>query len=265
MPIVHRRQAIRCEMPATLGASEGTESHRHIGRPVGSRADCRDLGAHGSGDMGKTRRIAGLALIGAHSKGGITLDVLDRPVALPHGQRDVRIGHIALQVDEAFALAPGSLGDAPDRCGRNRFGIRGQCQVDFSACGKPRCRCRLGARRRAFGHASNEREGAARRPGGSLRLHRGARDEGSNPWVKVGSATRLRVKVNSRIPAAGYTEKVAVDAAKLSKPLSRTIEVATLEQLLHALQLAHCRPSASSATSIADPLRAVCTRALFRT
>src|SRR5260221_842282 len=30
------------------------------------------------------------------------------------------------------------------------------------------------------------------------------------------------------------------------------VEVATLEQLLHALQLYHCRPSASSAASIAD-------------
>src|SRR5512133_270078 len=30
------------------------------------------------------------------------------------------------------------------------------------------------------------------------------------------------------------------------------VEVAALEQLLHAPQLAHCRPSASSAASIAD-------------
>src|SRR5713226_9444900 len=42
------------------------------------------------------------------------------------------------------------------------------------------------------------------------------------------------------------------------------IEVATLEQLLHALPLAHCRPSASSAVSIADRIAPFAPEPLLR-
>src|SRR5258708_11520719 len=48
-----------------------------------------------------------------------------------------------------------------------------------------------------------------------------------------------QAQLESKIPAHAQDDDFAV-------------EVATLEQLLHALQLAHCRPSASSAASIAD-------------
>src|SRR5216684_1677385 len=48
-----------------------------------------------------------------------------------------------------------------------------------------------------------------------------------------------QAQLESKIPAHAQDDDFAV-------------EVATLEQLLQALQLAHCRPSVSSAASIAD-------------
>src|SRR5258708_7136402 len=48
-----------------------------------------------------------------------------------------------------------------------------------------------------------------------------------------------QTQLESKIPAHAQNDDFAV-------------EVATLEQLLHALQLAHCRPSTSSAATISD-------------
>src|SRR5260370_32495211 len=48
-----------------------------------------------------------------------------------------------------------------------------------------------------------------------------------------------QAQLESKVPAHAQDDDFAV-------------EVATLEQLLQALQLSHCRPSASSAASIAD-------------
>ena len=95
----------------------------------------------------------------------------------------------------------------------------------------------------------------------------------SMPAPRCASVTSTTgASVRSAVPSAVWSYAPSTDHARPSSPPGPeaqleleipahaqdddfTVEVATFEQLLHALQLAHCRPLASLAASIADRSR----------
>ncbi len=112
MPGVRGQELQRPVQLAHAPPDEGAERHRHERRPEARRADhLRGLPAALAHEHERID-VAGLALVGPHAGGGVTLQMLDRAVVLAPGELDVGTRDIVLQVDELLA---GKTGHARNR------------------------------------------------------------------------------------------------------------------------------------------------------
>ena len=215
VPVVHRRVAFRLEMRTGFLARIGAEGDGCVGRAESRGAD------RGNGPMkllGEEREaddIAGLALVGAHPQRGVALEMLDRLVALAHGERDVAHGDVVLQVDKSLA-APVSRGNAPERAqspGRNGLGVR---------CGIRSGSTKTSLRRRVETGTMTVRQRAAH-IGASVhaacghdRQRRALGHERGQRFIVAQAPACLGKQMHRGIPAARHANQVAVDARAAS-------------------------------------------------
>jgi hypothetical protein len=107
--------AHRIEKIAARLAREDAERGRRVGRTKRGEADLGDRQIEGVGDHGKRVHVRRLALVGCHSGGGVSLDVLDRTKAFLGGKLDVLRGDVILKINPRAGLH----GIPAMRCGAN--------------------------------------------------------------------------------------------------------------------------------------------------
>ena len=185
---------------------ESADRDRHGVGPMGGHADRLDRLAARLRQDRRADQAAELALVGRHRMRRIALGVLDMGIALAMGEADVLGGDVVLQVDEALA---GRL-DLPER--RERLLVpaelgQGEGESMLEACPGRSGLARLGAVMRG----SADTEDAARRAGGTLRLHRLARDMARQPGVPLRPGAGLAGELDVRVPAAREAEQVCDD------------------------------------------------------
>src|SRR5215472_16767963 len=103
-PRVRGRQARWAEPPSAMGAGQGTDRNRSIGRAKDRRASLSDRPTSDGCHDCKAVDIGRLALISRHSEGGIAFQVLDGPKAFTLGKQDVVSRYVVLEIDEGLSL-----------------------------------------------------------------------------------------------------------------------------------------------------------------
>ena len=102
VPVMHRGIAGGLDVSAAFLSRECAQRHWRVRRPERRRSDLGNRSRGGSSEQRDPDDIARLALIGAHAERRVTLQMLDRSVALARGKLEIVDGDIGLQVDEAF-------------------------------------------------------------------------------------------------------------------------------------------------------------------
>ena len=212
MPTVEGRLPLRGEPAADEPAGDGAQGNRRIGRPKRRRADLRDRPADRLGDDAQRREIARLALVCAHARRGVALDVLHGAVALAHGEGKIVDGDVGLQIDERFGAR---------RAGRRRRNApdRQRCRQKLVPClgrrpGRGDMPCLgggLDARRVTVRQGIAQAEDAGGGTDRSFGLDRPPRHEGADRAVINRLAAGLGGQVDRRRPAAGHAQRVTGD------------------------------------------------------
>ena len=92
---------------------KGRDGDGGVGWAKSGRAHLLDRIRADLGEAGEGVHVAGLALIGPHSLGGVTLQMLDGAITLSCGKIYIRFSHVALKVDEHLAASIFGTGRAP--------------------------------------------------------------------------------------------------------------------------------------------------------
>ena len=100
VPILHRGAAGGTEMRAEFAADDGAEGNRRVGRAERGGANITQCRAAQFGKAGEDVDVGGLALIGRHAAGGVTLGMLDGDIALAMRQIDIAAFDVMLQIDK---------------------------------------------------------------------------------------------------------------------------------------------------------------------
>ena len=226
VPFMHRRLAHRIEQLARVAPAKRPVTHRRIGRAERGVPELGHIGAGGAGEDGERVDVAALALVGTHAGRRVALEMLDREVALAHGERDVGRGDVVLQIDEALgATARRRRWDFPQGPHRAGLGFGGLWRGAGLSLAEARFFRRLGARREPLAQARAQRRGAGGGARRTLGLDRGSGHEGEAVGVVTGVAARLREQVDRRAPAARDAHQVAGQALGPAGPaLARRIE-----------------------------------------
>ena len=118
VPLRHRGGPCGNNQLATFAAPDHPETHGGKRRPKGRGTGCALRLTQFPGNKADHVGVADSALIHCHPGGRIPFDMLDRLEVLAHGQRNVRGGHVILEVDEGLArcilLRPDNLNAIAD-------------------------------------------------------------------------------------------------------------------------------------------------------
>ena len=195
------------ELAADHAAGKRADRDRGGRRAVDGRAGFGDGLAGKPGHDREADDIGRLALVGRHAERRIALEVLDGAEVFLMRQPHVLHGDIVLEVDPGAALADP---DVPERADRNRriLGARhlgGPClESEF---GKRGTRGLRAACKRGMCRQMPRRRPCRREAGRTVR----SRHEGGDPGIPDRAAAVMRGQCDIRVPAAGDTERVAVD------------------------------------------------------
>ena len=110
MPVMDHRGANRVKEITQLMASHQAKGHRRVVGPEGGGAHLGDGAPQHLGRYAHAIDVAGLALVGPKTHGGVTLDVFDGFKALAHRQVNVAGADIVLEIDKLFWRTTGGLG-----------------------------------------------------------------------------------------------------------------------------------------------------------
>ena len=100
VPVVNRGAAYRHEVVTDGVPGKHAHRHRHVGWSKGSNADLGYRFAALAGQDSERVDVTGLALVGCHALGSVTLQQLDRVVTFLRGELDIAGLDIVLLVDE---------------------------------------------------------------------------------------------------------------------------------------------------------------------
>ena len=103
-------------MRTTMVTCKGTKGGRRIRWTERCQTHFRSWFTHGISRDHQPVHVGQFALIGCHTVGGVTLDVLNGAHSFTHGQSDILGGHIVLVVDESLGFCRTAIGGQFDVC-----------------------------------------------------------------------------------------------------------------------------------------------------
>ena len=213
MPGVDGGGADGLETIAQFQPGQGAESHRRVVGAKGRRADLPDGDPQCLRSDAHAVDVAGLALVGAETQRGVTLDVFDRLETLTHREQDVGGRHVVLQIDELLGCTrrAARVRHQPQRADAAAVPVTGDDgQSGFSLDGRshPRRCPEAGGQRRcsagplATGDAVVQAVPPGAGTGRALGLHRRAWHERGLDVVPHRLAAGLAMQVDHRAQAA---------------------------------------------------------------
>ena len=229
MPVMDGGGADRVKEVAQLMASHQAERDRCVVGSEGGGADLGDGAAQHLGRYAHAVDVAGLALVGAKTHGGVTLDMLDRFETLAHRQVDVAGADIVLEIDKLLRRAAGRFGvrhlpQGAQGAGCQRCGERCCHSGRGQSGGSGRGQAGRGSLLRAIGQVHGL-AAAARR---ALGLHRRARYKTGQLVIPDHFAAGLAMEVDHRAEAARDCQQVTGQGGRATFELALAIHPVNL-------------------------------------